>query len=272
MKRLFAGLTALLLGATCLLASAGLEVGEKLSGAFLEGADLSGNFLINADLNGAYLDGADLSEAILRGAQIRRAFLEGANLREAVLTNAKLHGSFLDKADLTQADLRGAELTGAFLHEADLSEADLSEADLTGVSLTGATLAGVNFSGAIIDDRALSDAEPSGAWIWIDRPPEYYFAERRWHWKKLVPSLLELYNAGILNEYKNTWIAAELRKKSSTDSEIDEEGPSTLDEIRPYLELMIRLARCANELRAEYEASREHGTPVDCDALTLELR
>lgn len=83
------------------------------------------------NLTGVYLNEADLSEASLYGVT-----LTGASLREADLTRAHfqhtiLQGVDLTEADLYEADLRVADLSGANLTRSDLSKALLDEADLT---------------------------------------------------------------------------------------------------------------------------------------------
>lgn len=138
--------------------------GAPLSDADLKGANLWGANLRRADLNGAKLSGAQLSGANLKDAelshaQLREAILRGANLREAQLVNAHLSGADLRDADLTRAflpgaDLRNAQLEGAnlrnaYLVVANLRGANLRNADLTGANLDGADLAGANIEGAI---------------------------------------------------------------------------------------------------------------------------
>ena len=74
--------------------------GVNLSGADLEGADLSG-----VNLEGANLRYANLSGADLRGANLRYANLRGADLRGADLRYANLSGAYLSGANLEGANL-----------------------------------------------------------------------------------------------------------------------------------------------------------------------
>jgi hypothetical protein len=79
--------------------------------AYLQGADLQGADLRDANLQGAYLQGAYLRDANLQGAYLRdanlqRADLQGANLRDANLQGANLQGAYLQGA-------RNAELAMA---------------------------------------------------------------------------------------------------------------------------------------------------------------
>ncbi len=104
--------------------------GAYLSGADLKGANLKGAHLGGADLRKAYLKGANLKGAHLGGADLRKAYLRKAYLRKAYLSGAYLSGADLRKADLRETDLRKADLREADLREADLRETDLREADL----------------------------------------------------------------------------------------------------------------------------------------------
>jgi uncharacterized protein YjbI with pentapeptide repeats len=76
------------------------------------------------------LDGADLRGVGLYQANLRRAHLKGAELGQAFLMRADLSGAFLIHASLHKAKLRKADLKGAFLTDANLKRADLREADL----------------------------------------------------------------------------------------------------------------------------------------------
>ena len=105
-----------------------IKTGAYLTGAYLEGANLTGAYLTGANLEGAYLIGAYLEGANLEGAYLIGAYLKGANLRGANLTGAYLEG----------ANLRGANLEGAYLIGAYLEGANLTGAYLTGAYLEGA--------------------------------------------------------------------------------------------------------------------------------------
>lgn len=78
-----------------------------------------------ANLQGADLRGVDLREANLQGADLQRADLRGADLRGANLQWAGLQGADLRRADLQGANLQWADLRGAYLRRADLRGANL---------------------------------------------------------------------------------------------------------------------------------------------------
>ena len=103
-------------------------------------------------VQGANLVGYDLSEA-----NLRRANLFGANLRRANLRRANLWGANLFGANLRRANLRGADLFDADLFEANLRGADLRGADLSGADLSGANLSGANLSEAKFKDTICPD-------------------------------------------------------------------------------------------------------------------
>ena len=100
--------------------------GVDLSGAWLDGADLSGANLQGADLSGAFLWSAHLD-----GANLASANLAGGLLFDADLSGADLHVANLGRADLLRADLSGADLSGATVTDRQLSQA---------ASLEGATM------------------------------------------------------------------------------------------------------------------------------------
>jgi uncharacterized protein YjbI with pentapeptide repeats len=77
-----------------------------LSGAKLNGLDLS-----YADLSSANLSGADLSNATLFGANLSKANLSGANLTSVNLFEANLSGADVSKANLTKTYLDQATWT-----------------------------------------------------------------------------------------------------------------------------------------------------------------
>ena len=91
---------------------------------------LSGANLNGADLTGMYLGGANLS-----GANLNKANLTGADLAGANLTDANLN-----KANLTGADLAGATVTGANFN--DVKWSDTTCPDGTNSNSDGGTCAG----------------------------------------------------------------------------------------------------------------------------------
>lgn len=179
--------------------------------ALLSYADLSG-----ADLNGRDLSEADLTGALLVGARLERINLTGAilfagNLSKADLRGANLAGANLTGADLFDADLRAGRITvkgkisgdlhdiemaaaastpfhwaemaeirrplrpsaqtnlsGAIMRNARFAQADLRDAVLAGADLEGADFAnadvrGANFKGAVLIQVELETAHTVGA-------------------------------------------------------------------------------------------------------------
>jgi uncharacterized protein YjbI with pentapeptide repeats len=98
--------------------------------AFLDGIDLRGAHLADADLPFARLRGAILVDADLTDAYLSSANLSGADLSGAILRRADCHSITFKRANLTNADLsyttlqssdwRGAVLTGANLSRATM--------------------------------------------------------------------------------------------------------------------------------------------------------
>jgi uncharacterized protein YjbI with pentapeptide repeats len=127
-------------------------------------ANLSGQWLVNADLRLADLRFANLSGASLFGANLSGASLFGANLSGADLGNANLTGADLRLAkNLSSANLFGANLFGADLNEADLSDANLNTANLSGANLRLANLRGAKLGFASLIRADLSGADLSDA-------------------------------------------------------------------------------------------------------------
>jgi uncharacterized protein YjbI with pentapeptide repeats len=112
-----------------------------LSGAFLNGADLSA-----ASLEGAILQGADLGSVQFIAASLRNAKLQGA-----VLTRARLHA-----ANLSGARMQMATLAGSRLHAADLTGALLDGTWCWMAALDGAVLGRPPMRGATFQDVSLS--------------------------------------------------------------------------------------------------------------------
>ena len=113
---------------------------------------------IKPDLSGMEDRRANLSGAILNGADLSCAWILGTDLSGALLIDAKL-----SKADIIYADLRKAVLIGANLSKADFFVSDLSGAQLGGANLKGAQLIstklyGTDFFGACLKDTNLSSA------------------------------------------------------------------------------------------------------------------
>ena len=96
-------------------------VGVDVSGAFLQGVELTKAGLLRSNF-----EAADLRQAVMRGSNLRLANLHFANLRDADLSDANLTGASMVDSDLTSANLSGADLTGVDLTDADLRNADLN--------------------------------------------------------------------------------------------------------------------------------------------------
>jgi uncharacterized protein YjbI with pentapeptide repeats len=140
-----------------------------LSGAHLDGANLTEAPLNDATLTDTHLDNAYLLHAQLQGAYFAAASLKGArpgmaNLQDAHLIDADhlgatLTGAQLQSAGLSRANLFGAKLTGANLAGARHIAANLLGADLTDTNLAAADLTEANLQRAILFDARLNRAD-----------------------------------------------------------------------------------------------------------------
>ncbi len=89
----------------------------------LNGADLAGLSLPNANFGWAHLAVADIARAQLHNACLIRANLYAVDLIDADLTHANLTGANLFMADITNANLDGADLRSAIVSPAQLASA-----------------------------------------------------------------------------------------------------------------------------------------------------
>jgi uncharacterized protein YjbI with pentapeptide repeats/WD40 repeat protein len=116
---------------------------QELDGGFvhLEGIDLSGADLREAELRVIHFEEANLAGACFAGVDLFDCVFRGANLRGADLDGAKCYRTVFASADLRDAKL-GADLTAAVFDGADLRGADLRDARLDHAKLQGAKLDG----------------------------------------------------------------------------------------------------------------------------------
>ena len=134
-----------------------------MTDAILQGANLSG-----VDLREANLTGTRLTETTLTDADVRRATLVGTNFVWAELTDAnfsevKFENVDCFEADLTRVNFPGADLTGTKFSEgtlvdADLKSANLSDTDLESSNLTGANMVMAKFNGSDLSGAILENA------------------------------------------------------------------------------------------------------------------
>jgi len=85
--------------------------------------------------------------------------LNGADLRGLALPNANLAWAHLAVSDLSRADLRNTCLIRANLYAVDLIDADLSHANLCGANFYMAEMSGANFDGADLRSARISPAQ-----------------------------------------------------------------------------------------------------------------
>jgi uncharacterized protein YjbI with pentapeptide repeats len=131
----------------------------SLKGANLEGSDLQGTVLQDADLQEANLGGTNLQGVILTRANLQEAQPWQANLQEAYLVLANLRGAYLMQTDLRGAYLVQADLQGAYLDDANLQEAHLEDANLQGAHLENTNLQGSHLEGANLQEANLVGAD-----------------------------------------------------------------------------------------------------------------
>lgn len=121
----------------------------RLDGRDLRGYDLSNANLWQAQMRRCRLEGASLYAAQMRGADLTAAVLDGADLKFAVLSRVDFTRAHLRRADLTGASLRRAVLKQADLRDARLRHASIAEAVVTGAVLDGCELYGAGIWGLV---------------------------------------------------------------------------------------------------------------------------
>ena len=101
----------------------------NLDNVNLNGADLSGSYLMRTNFKNAKLKGTMLNQTNLQGAN-----LEGSNLEEADLEGTNLSSFRLEKSDGSVVNIN-TNLIGANLKDANLKDANLKDANLLGVKV-----------------------------------------------------------------------------------------------------------------------------------------
>lgn len=154
------------------------EVLKKACSGALEGVDLHGLNLKQAELHDALLRNTDLTGAKLRKSNLRNADLSGANLSGADLSFADLTGADLSSANLECACLKGVILESARAKNSDFSDADLSKIRIVKSDLSGANMEriiapqcriessrfeGANLAGADLSESQIVDSDMSYA-------------------------------------------------------------------------------------------------------------
>ena len=157
--------------------------GARLNGLDLSGLDFTGATLQGARLNKTNLTGATLDNATLDQAWALEAKLDGASLKDASLFQVQLVGCSLREADLsgalapanfTKCDLTGASFAGADLGadtknqsmglmRGDLTKVTAQGADFTGANMLRTVLEFADLRGARFDNANLATAMLAGA-------------------------------------------------------------------------------------------------------------
>lgn len=107
----------------------------NFANARLPDANFAHSSLRYANFRGAVLYGANFDRADLAGARLGSAHLEGSSFKFARLLNARLSNATLRWCDFRNADLRNANLQGAALEPCNLGQADLTGAQFSSEAL-----------------------------------------------------------------------------------------------------------------------------------------
>lgn len=143
-----------------------------LSGANLEGQDLSHLNLSRANLEGANLqgthwEGVNLSYANLWGAKINRSHflrsqLKGANLNWSILTHSKFDSCQMRGTKFNDATLENAVIHQSYLRWAEMKRSNLEHSRISHSDFKLSKLSEARFKEALLDEVYLVKSEING--------------------------------------------------------------------------------------------------------------
>ena len=133
-----------------------------LSGAILNGCDLSKMDLSGANLYGAQLNNCDFSESSLSGADVGRANFHNANLNKSILSGARFWRTDLsdisgDTIDISHTHIQCSSFSSASWTRPIFRRSHVMRTDFSKTSLKDADI-----SGTVFMDFDVSNFDPSG--------------------------------------------------------------------------------------------------------------
>ncbi|MEZ5791826.1 MAG: pentapeptide repeat-containing protein [Nitratireductor sp.] len=141
----------------------------------LEGSDLSGAKLGDADftstdLRNASFENTDFSKATLVRSMLDTSHAAGANFEKAVgfrtsFAGTNLAGSNFVKSEMQRADFTGADLSNVDFQKSELGRADFTKANIEGTGFRYANLARADFREAVFQ----SSIDFTGAYLYRTR-------------------------------------------------------------------------------------------------------
>ncbi|UXE63066.1 MAG: pentapeptide repeat-containing protein [Woronichinia naegeliana WA131] len=151
----------------------------------LEGVDLSGQILINANLSGANLKNSKFIKAVFREVNFSNSNLTECDFTGTEFTNANFNNADIESANLTSVFCYASSFANANLQNAILNQSkwfvvfggtnksgcfesgylitDFQGANLSGASVIGASLRECNLEGATLTRTNFSNADLTGA-------------------------------------------------------------------------------------------------------------
>lgn len=148
-------------------------MGANLAGANLSGLDFRGQFLPGTNFQGCNLDGADFSHSELQGADLQKTSAKGARFEAADLSNIKAAGANFSSGEFDRSNMQAADLQGADFSNARFSETSMDHSNLKNASFNGATMVEgsiesadmkeADFSGARSKNTSFSNSDMRGA-------------------------------------------------------------------------------------------------------------
>ena len=111
--------------------------------------------LYDAHLEGADLSGANLANANMICSHLNEAKLVGANFHEANLGGADFSGAHLERANFCRTDLFDTNMSGAHLESANLQGTHLAKTNFTGAHLIECRIYGLSAWDLTVDDSTV---------------------------------------------------------------------------------------------------------------------
>lgn len=141
----------------------------------LEGSDLSGGKLSDADfsstdLRGTKLDSADFSKAALARAMLDKAHAPEARFEKALGYRTSFAGANLANANFNKAEMHRANFSDAILTNADFDKSELGRVDFSGADINNARFRYANLSRADFRSAKFDTAiDFTGAYFYLTR-------------------------------------------------------------------------------------------------------
>lgn len=142
---------------------AGCEIRADVSGRELEGLDVEGCVLTQAQLTSLHVKRCRIRDSLLVECEASGAILDSSSLVRVEFLRCRLAGAVLSRALLRDVRFVDCKMTGLQLRLADCERVRFETCDLTDADLYGSTLAHACFFDCTLDHVDFSGADLRGA-------------------------------------------------------------------------------------------------------------